>query len=260
MTAVRPAQGKTPLLERRLGISLERSNQGCCSSAVVAGGHVYVRIFTRTGGPLMSFVRVSSIVVILAAIAAGTPAAQACTTASVNGVYAILSSGLNGSGLPATSVDQITADGLGNLSGTSTKSIDGTIVTYTFTGTYTVATNCSGTATFTNQDNQVEHDNFILNNANKGAFLIQTDGGHTQSSVAVAEGSATCTDLGVRHSYSFEGTGQVLGTGQVAYVGRLVLNGTGLVTGTATASLNGTITSSTVTGTYTINSDCTGTI
>ena len=193
--------------------------------------------------------------------AAGSPAANAaCSNASVNGVYGIISTGLNGSLQPAASVDQITADGAGNITGSSTKSIDGSIVTFTFTGTYSIAANCTGKATFKNQDGTSEHDNIFLNNNNTGAFLIQTDSNHVQSSVAVAQGAATCTNLGVKRSYSFEGTGTVIGTGQVAVAGRLSLNGTGSITGTETLSLNGAISSSVpVTGTYQINADCTGT-
>ncbi|MHB8217841.1 MAG: hypothetical protein ACYDDS_17350 [Candidatus Sulfotelmatobacter sp.] len=206
-------------------------------------------------------IRISIVLLVSALMIAGIPAANAaCSNASVNGVYGITSTGLNGSLQPAASVDQITADGAGNITGSSTKSIDGSIVTFTFTGTYSIAANCTGKATFKNQDGTTEHDNIFLNNNNTGAFLIQTDSNHVQSSVAVAQGLATCTNLAVKRSYSFEGTGIVIGTGQVALAGRLSLNGTGSITGTETLSLNGVISSSLpVTGTYQINADCTGT-
>jgi hypothetical protein len=55
-------------------------------------------------------------------------------------------------------------------------------------------------------------------------------------------------------------TGTITSVGQVAVEGQLVLNGKGAVTGTATLSLNGSIVSAVpVTGSYAINSDCTGT-
>jgi hypothetical protein len=209
----------------------------------------------------MKFVKISSALLIFAAIVAGSPAAQAvCTNASLKGVYGILSVGLNNASRPEASIDQIIADGAGHLTGSSTKSTNGTITTFTFTGTYTVASNCTGTTTFTHAG-QVEHDNFVLNNANLGAFLVQTDSGHTQSSVAVAEGTATCTDLGVKHAFAFRANGTVIGIGQVAYVGRLVLNGTGKISGTATVSQDGVITSSfPLTGTYQIKANCTGSV
>jgi hypothetical protein len=81
-----------------------------------------------------------------------------------------------------------------------------------------------------------------------------------QSSIAVAQGNAVCTNLGVKHSYAMEATGSILGIGQVAVAGRLTLNGTGSLSGTETFSLNGSIHSAVpVQGSYQINSDCTGT-
>ena len=55
------------------------------------------------------------------------------------------------------------------------------------------------------------------------------------------QGAVTCTDLGLKHAYSFEATGTDLGTGQVAAAGTVTLNGTGGITGSATLSLGGTI-------------------
>jgi hypothetical protein len=198
--------------------------------------------------------------ILLCAALATTPARAACNNASVKGTYGIISTGLNGSLQPASSVDQLVLDGAGNLTGSSTKSIDGSIITFTFTGTYSISANCTGTTTFNNQDGTTKHDNIFLYNGNKNAFLIQTDKSHVEASVAVAAGAPTCTDLGVKAAYSMEATGQDIGVGQIAAGGRLTLNGTGSITGTATFSINGSITSSaSTTGTYSINPDCTGT-
>ncbi len=202
-----------------------------------------------------------SIAVLLFVIVIATGMAGAtCTNATLNGVYGFISVGLNGSGVPASNVTQVKADGNGNLTGTTTKSIDGTIVTFATTGTYHLLTNCTGSATLTNQDGQTEHDNLVLNNGNKGGFLIQTDPNHVESAIAAAQGLATCTDLGVKHTYSLEATGIHIGVGQIAAVGQLALNGTGSLKGTLSISANGSIASSLpVTGTYQINSNCTGT-
>jgi hypothetical protein len=209
-------------------------------------------------GRVMNYVK-TCIMVFALSISGVSLAHATCSNASIKGTYGVLSTGLNGSLQPASSVDQVTLDGAGHLSGTSTKSINGTIVTFPFTGTYALGTTCNGTAIFT-QSGQTEHDNIYVNNANAGAFLIQTDKTHVQSSISVAQGAATCTNLGVKNPYSFEATGQVIGTGQIAGAGRLTMNGTGGISGKLTLSLNGTIHSSvTVTGTYTINSNCTGT-
>lgn len=210
----------------------------------------------------MNFTKGTIVVVICAALMAAVPTASAanCTNASINGVYGVVSSGLNGSLQPAAGINQVTVDGAGNATGSAIKSINGTIVTYTLTGTYQIKKNCTGTATWTNQDGEVEHDNLVLNNGDKGAFLIQTDANHVQSSVVVAQGAATCTNAGVKHTYSVELTGSVTSVGQVAMAGQLVLNGTGSISGKATLSLNGNIVNAVpVTGTYSISSNCTGT-
>ncbi len=89
-------------------------------------------------------------------------------------------------------------------------------MTFSTTGTYSIAKNCTGTGTLTNQDEQSENSNIFLNNGNKAAYLIQTDPNHTVTSVAYAQGTATCTDLGVKHTYSFQATGIFLSVGQLA--------------------------------------------
>jgi hypothetical protein len=207
----------------------------------------------------MNCLSVRSIVLIFAAMVAAGPAAQAvCSIASLTGTYAITSVGLNTAGQPAASLRQITANGKGSITGSSTRSNNGVITSLTLTGKYTLAASCIGTVTLTNSDHTIEHHKIILNNGNLGAFLIQTDNKETQSSIAVAKGAATCTDLGVKKIYSAQAAGTVLGTGGIAVVGQITLNGKGALTGSATYSADGAISSKTVTGTYLINSNCTG--
>jgi len=197
-------------------------------------------------------------VVLMATVSAAS--AATCTNATLKGVYGILASGLNGSLLPAASVSRLAADGAGNLTGYVMKSSDGEIFTYSSTGTYTINKNCTGIATWTNQQGQNEGANIYLNNGNKGAFVIQTDTNHVQTGVVIEQGTVTCTNAGVKHTYSMDLTGTVISVGQVAMAGQLIFNGTGSISGTATLSLYGVIYDNvSVKGTYTINSDCTGT-
>lgn len=191
-------------------------------------------------------------------IAVGS-AAAVCSNATLNGVYGVLSSGLDGAGEPATSISQITADGAGNITGLVTKSKDGTILNYTSTGTYSIAKNCTGTVTYTNQDSSIRHDNFVLDDTHKGAQSIQTDSGHVQAGFVLPEGTVTCGLTGKKATFALNLTGIVIGTGQVAYVGQVTLDGKGNLSGSLTASLAGTIGTATITGTYTANSNCTGT-
>ena len=62
-------------------------------------------------------------------------------------------------------------------------------------------------------------------------------------------------------NWGFTDSGTVVGVGLRIAVGILTLDSAGnVVNGAATSSLNGSITNETVSGTYTVNPDCTGTI
>ena len=61
-------------------------------------------------------------------------------------------------------------------------------------------------------------------------------------------------------NYAFTDNGTVIGVGPRTAVGVFTLDGAGnLINGVATSSLNGSIAQETFSGTYTVNSDCTGT-
>lgn len=64
---------------------------------------------------------------------------------------------------------------------------------------------------------------------------------------------------GKKATFALNLTGTVIGTGQVAYVGQVTFDGKGNLSGSLTASLAGTIVTAAITGTYTANSNCTGT-
>ena len=67
------------------------------------------------------------------------------------------------------------ADGHGNLAGTETKSKNGMIFQgLTFTGSYTMLTDCTGTGNLTASDGEVRNFNFILVEGGEGIFGIQT--------------------------------------------------------------------------------------
>jgi hypothetical protein len=60
--------------------------------------------------------------------------------------------------------------------------------------------------------------------------------------------------------WSFTDNGTVVGVGPRTAVGIFTLDGAGnLINGVATSSLNGSVAAETFSGTYTVNSDCTGT-
>ena len=72
-----------------------------------------------------------------------------------------------------------------------------------------------------------------------------------------------CSNATLRGSYAQTGTGVITAppdqAGPFANVGTLIFDGNGGLTGTLVVSSNGSSSPATETGTYTVNSDCTGT-
>ena len=70
----------------------------------------------------------------------------------------------------------------------------------------------------------------------------------------------TCSLVRAAGTYGFSTSGTVIGVGPRVSEGTITLDAAGNVTnGKATSSLNGAITQEEFSGTYTVNSDCTGT-
>jgi hypothetical protein len=72
-------------------------------------------------------------------------------------------------------------------------------------------------------------------------------------------GDAACSLARAAGSYGVSDSGTVVGIGPRAAVALLTLDAAGNIKGKVTASLNGSVTDSTLSGTYTVNPDCTGT-
>ena len=74
-------------------------------------------------------------------------------------------------------------------------------------------------------------------------------------------GDRSCSTANAAGKWSLTDQGTVVGIGPRTAVGIFTLDGAGnLQNGVATSSLDGSIASETFSGTYTVNSDCTGTI
>jgi len=69
----------------------------------------------------------------------------------------------------------------------------------------------------------------------------------------------SCSLAGAAGTYGVSDSGTVIDVGPRAAVALLTLDTKGNVNGTVTASLNGTVTTGTLSGTYTVSPDCTGT-
>ena len=196
----------------------------------------------------MNFLKISS-AVLLFAIGIAVPA-SACSDATMNGVLGYL---------VGSAVGKFTADGAGHITaGSETVSNNGVISTKTFTGSYSIATNCIGTLTLTFTGGGKADANFVLDNGNKGAQIIDADIGTVASGLSLAQGTVTC-GLGPKRTFAANLLGKN-SAGHVAYVAQVILNGTGGVSGSGTFDVNGMITVATITGRYTENSHCTGSL
>jgi hypothetical protein len=69
-----------------------------------------------------------------------------------------------------------------------------------------------------------------------------------------------CTTKDVEGNYTYTVNGTAIGTGPIAAVGVVSTDGAGNLSGIETDAINGTIIRRTVTGTYTVNANCTGTV
>jgi hypothetical protein len=200
--------------------------------------------------------------IVLASFALSSAAwAAKCSNASLSGTYGFLHDGTDSNGTPATAaVSQVTFDSTtGTFTGETTASHDGVISTRSLTGTYAVASNCTGTGT------PVGGSPFSIVVTSTGFLALHL----FSEGFAVKQGSPTCTNAAVEGSFGFQATGVFLpgapATGAVAFIGELKLavnpSGEGVISGRLSASEGGAFlrfAEEPVTGSYTVDRDCRG--
>ena len=200
-----------------------------------------------------------ALAILLASVALSSAVwATTCSSASVSGTYGFLHLSTDSTGLPASAaVAQITFDPItGTFKGEQTASHDGVIVTEPISGTYTIASNCTGTGT---PATGVPFSIMVTSTGFVGLHLLA-------EGFAVQQGSAICTNAGVKGRFGFETTGVVVAgaaTEAVAFVGELKLtvnpSGEGVISGRLASSEGSTfIAEEPVTGSYTVTPDCRG--
>ena len=199
----------------------------------------------------MNFWKLCLVVLGLTTIIGVGSASAACTNANLTGIWGFQ---------VGTAVGQFTGDGAGNLTGSQVVNQNGTILSQTFSGTYSVATNCTGSATFNISGGGTGSVNFVFDQAKKGLQIIATDTGGVAEGVALVRGVVTCGLTGKKTIYAAELLGKINGTGPIGYVFQAILDGKGGVSGTGTFDVNGAYSIGAISGTYTQNSDCTGTL
>jgi hypothetical protein len=198
--------------------------------------------------------------ILLASFALSSAAGATCSNASLSGTYGFLHDGTDSNGAPFTAaVSQITFDSnAGTFTVETTASHDGVTDTESLTGIYTVASNCTGTGTPTGATP------FSIVVTSTGFLALHP----FSEGFAVKQGSPTCANAGVQGSFGFETTGVFLAgapaTGWVGFIGGLKFmvdsSGKGVISGHVTGSEGDTtLTFAPVTGSYKVDTDCTGT-
>jgi hypothetical protein len=117
-------------------------------------------------------------VTVLAVLCVVMPAAAQngpkCSNATLKGSYSATITGTLG-GVPFAELDLVRSTGNGTFTGTGTASMDGTISTVSFTATYTVNSDCSGSASLSTGVTQ----NFNIKSDGSEVMLIATTPGAT---------------------------------------------------------------------------------
>jgi uncharacterized protein (TIGR03437 family) len=183
-----------------------------------------------------------------------------CDLTNIGGSYGTAFSGFAGT-IPVATYGLITSDGHGSLSGSGTESLGGAIHSVVTSGTYTITSACTGTSTIQDSLGNVTHFAFTINSNGGVIEFVETDSGTTVSGVAqpLAAGCDASAFSGP-YTYAVRGWLAVDGT-YVPYAdaGRFLPNGSGSFTGKSTYSAGGVVERRTLSGTYSLNSGCTGT-
>lgn len=200
--------------------------------------------------------------------------AQSCTNATLNGTYGRLLQEfyLNHKAVPVGSARVgaetgiVTFDGQGNSFGSATGNVAGYIYQVTFTGKYSVNPDCTATATI----------NLAGGGTATGTYTI-VDGGNEfellNLSDSVVESGRfrkmpqNCTNATLNGNYGYlaqafflHHRGEPVGsTYVVVSIGVETFDGNGNTYASETSNLSGIIDHQTLTGTYSVNADCTAT-
>jgi hypothetical protein len=202
------------------------------------------------------------LLMVTAVLALGLGAWGQCSDANLTGKYGFSGGGLDKHGTPISFVGYINANGKGTYAGTETASIDGTVFTNVpLTGTYSIKSDCTGSGTSKLKGQSTTGHFTLVVVSGKNLQILSTDAPNVQTGTVQAQGKATCTLAGLKGNYGIEASGVFIGVGAVAFDGLFSLDGTGKVSGTESGSIAGTIfTGKSVSGTYTVASNCTGTM
>jgi uncharacterized protein YdeI (BOF family) len=115
---------------------------------------------------------------------------KGCSNATLKGTFAYTITGSTSApppfGGPIAGVGKQTADGNGHVSGTQTVSVNGNILRQTYTGTYTVNPDCTGSITLVVDipPGLVTHSDFVIDDDGNETRAVQADAGSVVTIIA----------------------------------------------------------------------------
>jgi hypothetical protein len=192
----------------------------------------------------------------LAAMPTANAKDKSCSNSTLNGTYGALIRG-SASNIPFAALDVVTADGNGNLSGTGTIAYNGAISqNVPISASYSINSDCSGSVRFSSGTTQ----SLVITRSGDEVQFIRTDNlGSQVTGDAKRVGERKCSNKSLRGSFGATLGGDVSGL-PFAVLDLVTAGGDGSFSGSGIVSFNNAISEVTFTATYSINSDCSGSI
>src|ERR1700674_4014798 len=158
---------------------------------------------------------------------------------------------------------RIVFDAQGGLSGNEWASTNGLQETLTFTGSYSVQADCTGTAAIVNSNGRTDHITLGLLEGGQEFTFTATDPGVVLTGKSSRQGISQCSDRSLSGAFNaaesgsdFSPAGVEQGDDSLFFTQHF--DGHGKSFGSDTLSLNGFSFPDTFTGVYHVNPDCTG--
>jgi len=220
-----------------------------------------VQAFARQFGQVVVFIFTTVVLVL---------SAQATTfsNASLQGSYGLLgnhwTADPNASQLGRVAV--MTFDGVGDCTESYTEMVGGTFMAGTITGTYAINSNGTGTITAGELQLAIVLNSTVGKVAHGFQLLLTTDLGYNAEDTGIAllqsTAEADYSLATVKGTFSFEYNEWTADPTQTYYggIGLFTFNGKGNVTGSSSYTAGGVLATNTFTGTYTVNTNGSGTI
>jgi hypothetical protein len=194
-------------------------------------------------------------------------AAEGCGLASLHGAYGYA---FQGQVIPPGTTEFDTAiagrivfDAHGGLSGYEWDSTNGVQETLTFTGSYSVQPDCTGTATLVNSNGRTDHITLgVIEGGQEFNFTV-TDAGVVITGLASRQGIGHCTNRSLSGDFNAAASGSDftpagVENGDDSLFFKIHFDGRGHESGSSTTSIHGSSFPDRFAGTYHVNPDCTG--